>query len=194
MTTRTSAGHRLLQLLRIAHAAERGAAMVYAGHASSLRDAEQRLQVERIAREEWAHRHRLAHLIAQLGGQPARLREGLMVAIGHLGAALCHASGWYAPMYGAGLIEARNVEEYVTAADLALAAGLEDAADDLYDMARCEREHEDYFYRLVAGHRLSRLLPLWKRPALATTRERLRSERPAPSARMPDEPLALSAS
>ncbi len=167
--------------------------MVYAGHAGSLRNGEQRLQVERIAREEWAHRHRLAHLIAQLGGRPVRLREGLMMAIGHIGAALCLASGWYAPMYGAGLIEARNVDEYVTAADLAISAGLEDAARrSLRHGPLRAREHEDYFYRLVAGHRLSRLLPLWRRPALATTRERLGRGMPVMSARMPHAPLAVS--
>jgi rubrerythrin len=164
-------GHRLLQLLRRAHAAERGAALVYAGHARSLRDPEQRWHVERIAAEEWAHQLRLGRMIARLGGRPSRLHELAMLLIGHLGAALCQVSGWYLPMYGAGALEAGNIQEYLDAAALADACGRPADAEDLLDMARCEREHEGYFRALARGHPASRVLPLWPAPAPAALRE-----------------------
>jgi hypothetical protein len=58
---------------------------------------------------------------------------------------MCHISGWFAPMYGAGRLESRNIVEYETAARHALACGREDLIDCLLTMAEVEWEHEHYF-------------------------------------------------
>jgi rubrerythrin len=155
---------RLTHLLRSAHAGERAAAFAYRGHARSVHDAAQRAAIARIEHEEWEHRRRLGEMIQELGHQPARLREALFATIGRVLSALCHVSGWYLPMYAAGWIEARNVQEYDVAAMYARAAYLEDYACELTRMADCEREHEAYFRSLVAAAWQSRFIGVWASP------------------------------
>lgn len=154
----------LIRLLRAAHAGERAAALAYAGHWRSVRDVGERADIKRIGEEEIAHRARVGGMIAELGGRPSALREAVFTTIGGTLCALCFVSGWLAPMYGAGWIERRNIEEYVEAARLALAAGREDLAAELLEMARVEWDHERYFAGKVAGHRLARFIPRWQTP------------------------------
>jgi hypothetical protein len=73
-------------------------------------------------------------------------------------------AGWLAPMYGAGKLERRNIEEYETAARLAMAASHPEFVDCLLGMAEVEWEHEAYFRSRVLSHRLARLLPIWPAP------------------------------
>lgn len=154
----------LIRLLRAAHAGERAAALAYAGHWRSVRDVNERADIKRIGEEEIAHRARVGEMIAELGGRPSVLRELIFTSIGRTLCALCFVSGWLAPMYGAGWIERRNIEEYVEAARLAVAAGREDLAGELLEMARVEWDHERYFAGKVAGHRCARFIPTWKAP------------------------------
>jgi hypothetical protein len=76
----------------------------------------------------------------------------------------CHVTGWYCPMYGAGWIERRNIQEYVDAAAFAVQAGRNDLAGELLEMARVEWDHEQYFRTKVLGHWLRRVLPVWQAP------------------------------
>lgn len=155
----------LIRLLRAAHAGERAAALAYAGHWRSVRDPSERADIKRIGEEEIAHRARVGEMIAELGGQPSALREAVFTAIGRTLGVLCFVSGWLAPMYGAGWIERRNIQEYVDAARLALAAERDDLAGELLEMARVEWDHERYFASKVASHRWARFIPAWKAPA-----------------------------
>jgi demethoxyubiquinone hydroxylase (CLK1/Coq7/Cat5 family) len=157
--------HRLIRLLRAAHAGERAAALAYRGHARSVRVPEQRRRIRRIEAEVWAHRAQLARMLHERGAGPAWLRELVFHAIGRLLGALCHVSGWFLPMYGAGWIEAVNVAEYQAAALLAQACGEHGYAAELLVMAQCEREHEAYFRAQVTTRWQSRLLGLWRAPA-----------------------------
>ncbi len=154
----------LIRLLRAAHAGERAAALAYAGHWRSVRDVSERADIKRIGDEEVAHRARVGEMIAELGGRPSAVHELIFATIGRTLCALCFVSGWLAPMYGAGWIERRNIEEYVEAARLAVAAGRDDLASELLEMARVEWDHERYFAGKVAGHRLARFIPTWKAP------------------------------
>src|ERR1043165_199272 len=133
---------RLMAVLRAAYSGERAAALAYVGHARSLRDPAERAQVARIGAEEVAHRQRVGEMLAELGGAPSALRELVFTGIGRTLSALCHVSGWYCPMYGAGWIERRNIQEYVDAAQLASGAGRQDLADELLAMAQGEWGHE----------------------------------------------------
>jgi len=155
---------RLVRLLRAAHAGERAAALAYRGHARSVTDPAQAGMIRRIEAEEWAHRARLGAMLQEQGSTPARWREVIFQTIGLTLGAACRWSGWYLPMYGAGWIEAINVQEYLTAAALAATCAEHGYAAELLLMAQCEREHEAYFRGLVAGCWQTRWLGLWRAP------------------------------
>jgi len=160
----TTAKIRLIRLLRAAHAGERAAALAYSGHARSVRDAAEREAISRIGAEEVAHRARVGEMLAELGGAPSTIRELIFTGIGRTLSLFCHVTGWYFPMYGAGWIERRNIQEYVDAAAFAIQGGRMDLADELLEMARVEWDHEQYFRAKVLTHPLRHLLWVWKAP------------------------------
>ena len=45
-------------------------------------------------------------------------RRARAVIVGRLLGVMCHLIGWFAPMYGAGRLESRNIREYETALQL----------------------------------------------------------------------------
>jgi Ubiquinone biosynthesis protein COQ7 len=163
-TTAMAAKRSLLRILRLAHAGERAAALAYRGHARSVKRAEERDAIARIEAEEWAHRARLGEMLAELGARPARFREARLWLVGRVLGLACFVSGWFLPMWGAGRIERRNIQEYLDAAAFARAAGHDGFARELLAMARVELEHEHYFRARVQGHFLLRLFPLWPPP------------------------------
>ena len=55
-------------------------------------------------------------MLKGLGAQPGSIRELRALLVGRILGLLCHAAGWFAPMYGAGRLERRNVGEYEEAA------------------------------------------------------------------------------
>lgn len=154
----------LIRLLRAAHAGERAAALAYVGHARSVRDPAERDAIRRIGAEEVAHRARVGEMLAELGGAPSALREVIFTCIGRTLSFFCHVTGWYCPMYGAGWIERRNIQEYVDAAAFATQAGRADLAAELLTMAEVEWDHEQWFRAKVLGHWMRRLLPVWQAP------------------------------
>ncbi|HEX3135513.1 MAG TPA: demethoxyubiquinone hydroxylase family protein [Planctomycetota bacterium] len=154
----------LIRLLRAAHAGERAAALAYAGHARSVRAVQERIDIARIGAEEVAHRARVGAMLNELGGAPSVLRELIFTGIGRTLSVFCHVTGWYCPMYGAGWIERRNLQEYVDAAAFAARAGRADLADELLEMARIEWDHEQYFRAKVLSHPLRHLLRVWQEP------------------------------
>ncbi len=165
------ARRRLVALLRLAHAGELAAALAYRGHWRSLADPAESARVRAIEEEEWHHRSLVHGLLSELGHAPGRLREARQLLVGRTLGLLCRFSGWFLPMYAAGLLERKNVVEYEQAALLARASGREDFLPCLLQMADVEREHERYFRERALSHRLARWLPLWSAPpARAITR------------------------
>ena len=67
-------------------------------------------------------------------------------------------------MYGAGLLERRNIGEYVDAARFAQLSGHGHLTDDLLTMAEVEWDHEQYFREKVTSHALGRIVPMWSAP------------------------------
>ena len=166
----------LITELQHAHAGELAAGFAYAGHWRSLRDPEEREHVQQIEREEAHHRQLVAGLLAQLGAKPNRRREAVFFVIGKLIGVFCHVGGWFAPMYGAGRLERRNIVEYERAAMYASLCGHEAMIECLLEMAEVEWEHESYFRHKVMGHWMLRLFPLWSEaPPKKEIRERYRS-------------------
>ncbi|HEX6886194.1 MAG TPA: ferritin-like domain-containing protein [Planctomycetota bacterium] len=167
----------LVELLRLAFSGELAAAHAYRGHARSLRDPEERRRVAEIEAEEWRHREDVGRMLAELGAAPSRARERRAALVGRVLGALCHVTGWLAPMYGAGRLERRNIREYEQAARLAQAAGRPAWVQPLLEMAEVEWEHERFFRDRVRSHPLARFVPLWPAPPpKATIRGRFRAE------------------
>jgi rubrerythrin len=152
---------RLVRQLQSAYSGELAAAFAYRGHWRSLSDGEDRERIRTIEAEEWHHRELVGAMLRQLGAKPSWLRELVMFAIGRTLGVLCHVSGWFLPMYGAGRLERHNIVEYEDAASYARACGREELIDCLLMMAEVEWEHEKYFRENVAGHRLVRVFRLW---------------------------------
>ncbi len=139
----------LIRRLRLAYSGELAAAVAYAGHWRTLRDPDQRANVQRIRAEELAHRARVGEMLAELGARPHRLRDALMALVGLAIAISCFVGGWTVPMVGAGRIERVNIREYEDAARRAVAAGLPEYAEEFLHMAEVEWDHERYFHDLV---------------------------------------------
>jgi len=154
----------LVRLLQLAHAGEMAAAFAYRGHWRSVSDLEEQERIRAIEADEWHHRKLVAEMLAQLGAGPARLSEIRARIVGRTLGALCHVAGWFMPMYGAGAIERKNIVEYEDAVALARACGRVEFLECLGRMAEVEREHERYFRERLAGHPLTRFVPLWKTP------------------------------
>lgn len=157
----------LIELLQAAHAGELAAAHAYEGHAKSVRDPTERAEIERIRDEELDHRQRVAGHLATLGAGPDPRRERRMNRVGKTIGFLCHIGGWYLPMYGAGRLEAGNIQEYAHAAELAAACGQGAMIPDLRHMSDVEAEHERFFRTKVESHWLRHVVRIWPRPPLS---------------------------
>lgn len=159
----TARAHRLLvRQLQGAYSGELAASLAYAGHWRSVADPAERERIARIEAEERHHRELVGQMLRDLGAGPSPWREAVFLAVGSLLGPLCHVSGWFLPMYGAGRLERGNVREYEVAARYAVAAGRADLVDCLLTMAEVEWDHEQYFRGRVEGHWLLRLVPLWR--------------------------------
>ena len=159
-----AARSRLIRTLQHAYSGERAAGYAYRGHWRASSDPEERAHIARIEDEEWRHREQVGRLLRELGAGPRRSREIRAIVIGRSLQALCHVIGWFAPMYGAGRLERRNIVEYEDAARDATRCGRADFVDCLLDMAEVEWDHEAYFRSKVTGRFLSRLFPVWPPP------------------------------
>ena len=155
---------KLIALLQLAYSAELAAAHAYNGHWRSVRDTSERARIAEIEQEELHHRRLVGEMLTTLGAAPDSGRELRASVIGRILSFLCHVSGWFAPMYGAGRLESSNVREYETAAQYALECGRNDLIDCLLTMAEVEWEHEKYFRSRVLSHPLGRRLKLWPQP------------------------------
>src|SRR3989442_6958153 len=154
----------LTTILQLAFSGERAAAYAYRGHWKSVLDKEERARIKQIEDEEWHHRKLVGDMLRSLDAHPGSLRELRALIIGRGLGLLCHVMGWFAPMYGAGRLEMRNIVEYETAARYARDCGREDLVDCLLTMAEVEWEHENYFRSRVLLHPGGRRLPLWPVP------------------------------
>ncbi|HZH90386.1 MAG TPA: ferritin-like domain-containing protein [Pyrinomonadaceae bacterium] len=161
----TSHLDELINILRLAYSAEMAAAYAYRGHWRSVKDEATRTRIRRIEEEEWHHRRLVGRMLEQVGAEPDRTRELRAIVIGRALGAMCHVTGWLLPMYGAGKLESRNINEYETAARHASRAGHAEFVDCLLTMAEVEWEHEKYFRACVESHKLGAWIPVWPQPA-----------------------------
>ena len=152
------------RLLQLAYSGELAAALAYRGHWKSLRDPEDRRRVQQIESEEWKHRDHVSAMLKNLQLHPDQKREIRSYCIGKILGFVCRIAGFFAPMYAAGKLESRNIQEYETAARLAHAAEHPEFIECLLQMAEVEWEHESFFRQKVLQHRWHHFLPLWPAP------------------------------
>jgi demethoxyubiquinone hydroxylase (CLK1/Coq7/Cat5 family) len=164
----TDARDALIHVLQAAYSGELAAGFAYAGHWRSVADPAERERIRAIEAEEWHHRKLVGEMLEKLGASPSRAREFVFRTIGRTLGPLCRVTGWLMPMYGAGLLESRNIVEYEVAARFAEASGHPEFVPCLLEMAEVEWEHERYFRERVLTHRLARFLPMWRTPAAKT--------------------------
>ena len=150
---------QFIRMLQAAYSGERAAAYAYRGHWKSVRDASARERIRQIEHDEWDHREEVGAMLRGLDSEPAPLREIEMLVIGRMIGVLCFLTGWFLPMYFAGRLEGSNVVEYESAAGCAAALGLREYEAELRVMAAREKEHEVFFFSVIANHRL---LPLMR--------------------------------
>ncbi len=155
------ARENLIRILQNAHAGELAAAYAYQGHWKSLKkNSAEREHIRKIEREEWEHRANVLRWLEHFDAKPNARRERIFWTIGKTIGAACYVSGWFFPMYFAGRLESQNVQEYVDAAEYAKQLEMHDCFEEMMEMSRVEGEHEIFFSRTVAAHRL---LPITKR-------------------------------
>jgi hypothetical protein len=159
-----TARRALVRVLQLAYSGQRAAGYAYRGHRRSVSNAEEAARIKQIEAEEWHHRELVGDLLGELGARPRRPREVRAWLVGRTLGALCHVSGWFLPMYGAGRLESHNIVEYEDAARYALASGGERFLDCLLAMAEVEWEHEQYFRARVLSHPWSRVLKVRPEP------------------------------
>jgi len=154
----------LIALLRLAFSAELAAALAYGGHRRSLSDAIQAAEIERIRLDEIDHRDRIRGMLERLGSGPNPLLDLVYALIGSTISILCLFGGWFVPMYGAGVLESRNVTPYERAARLAVVVGRPEFVEDLLEMAEVEWDHELYFRVRRDQHWMRAMFPRWRIP------------------------------
>ena len=161
--TEPSHRHQLIGILKAAYSGELAAGYAYRGHWKSVSNQMERDGIRKIENEEWVHRKRVGEMLDALGSRPSTLREVRMWLTGRTIGALCHVIGWFLPMYFAGRLEGRNVQEYEEAALHAAALELNQFEGELRIMQSVEREHELFFLKAITGHRLLPLVqPIFK--------------------------------
>lgn len=163
-TNEVTPREQLISILQLAYSGELAAGYAYRGHWHSVSDTEERRRIKQIEDEEWHHRKLVGEMLASLGAGPKKVREIRATVVGRVLGFMCHLSGWFAPMYGAGKLESRNIVEYETAARHARDCGREDLIDCLLTMAEVEWEHEHYFRGCVLSHRWSKRFAVWPEP------------------------------
>jgi demethoxyubiquinone hydroxylase (CLK1/Coq7/Cat5 family) len=144
----------LVRILQNAFSGELAAAYAYRGHWKSLKNAEEIRGIQKIENEEWLHREKVGDMLATLGAQPNRTKELKMRLIGRTIGFACHLIGWFLPMYFAGRLESQNIKEYADAALHANQLDLTEYESELLVMSAVEREHEIFFFNVVARHKL----------------------------------------
>lgn len=164
MRERDAAVRELVTLLRLAYSAERAAYIAYLGHERSVRAPVEKAEIRRIGRQELQHRRIVGDMLAALGGAPSLRRERWMPWVGRAVWLSCFLFGRFIPMYGAGRLERDNIDQYVAAARLAIAAGRPEFVDACLHMAEVEWDHERYFHAKARESRLARLFRDWDDP------------------------------
>jgi hypothetical protein len=135
----------LIDLLQKAYSAEKAAAFAYQGHASSVRDKNEKLAIRQIKEDEWNHRREVLEIMQQYQIPVSKMYECRFYIIGKVISFSCHIIGWFMPYFFAGRLESGNVCEYFRMMQYFHELGITEHNQVLYEMGIKEKEHEVYF-------------------------------------------------
>jgi hypothetical protein len=150
----------LIDIMRKAYSAEKAAAFAYQGHASSVRNADEKKSIRQIELDEWNHRREVLALMQKYGVSVSKYYEIRFHLIGKVISASCHIIGWFMPFYFAGRLESGNVCEYFRMKQFFNSLGIREHDELLYEMGIKEKEHEIYFLDKIKDNRL---LPVFEK-------------------------------
>lgn len=135
----------LVDLLRKAYSAEKAAAFAYQGHASSVKDKNEKLAIRQIEEDEWNHRREVLEMMQHYHIPVSKWYEFRFYIIGKIISFSCHLIGWFMPYFFAGRLESGNVCEYFRMMQYFHELGITEHNQVLYEMGIKEKEHEVYF-------------------------------------------------
>lgn len=144
---------RLVKSLRKAYSAERAAAFAYVGHASSLRDRQEKAEVQQIERDEWEHRENVLQMMKDHDIPVSKYYEYKYYIIGKIIGWSCFVIGRFMPYFFAGRLESGNVCEYFVMIKYFHSLGITKYDEVLFEMGIKEKEHEVYFLEVIQNER-----------------------------------------
>ena len=150
----------LVDLLRMAYSAEKAAAFAYQGHVASVKSELEKTAIKQIEINEWNQRHEVLTIMNQYGIEPSCYYEIRFHIVGKLISTGCYVIGWFMPFYSVGHLESSNVCKYFRMIHFFHELEIREHDQTLYEMGVKEKEHEDYFYTQLKGHKM---LPLFER-------------------------------
>ncbi len=151
---------QLIDLLQAAYSAEKAAAFAYQGHASAVKDQEEKIAIKQIEDDEWNHRKEVLEIMKQYDIPISTYYEIRFYVIGKIISISCYAIGWFMPFYFAGSLESGNVCEYFRMKQYFNGLGIREHDLILYEMGMKEKEHEVYFLSKIQN---SKLLPFFEK-------------------------------
>jgi hypothetical protein len=143
----------LINLLKQAYSAEKAAAFAYQGHASSVKNIEEKKAIKQIEIDEWNHRAEVLKLMNQYQVPVSKWYEIKNYFIGKTISTGCYLIGWFMPFYFAGNLESGNVCEYIRMKRLFNALNISEHNEILYEMSLKEKEHEVYFFEKIKNNK-----------------------------------------
>ncbi len=151
---------KLTDLLKKAYSAEKAAAFAYQGHASSVKDPEEKKAIRQIELDEWYHRDEVLIIMKNHDITVSKYNEIKFHIIGKIISLSCHLIGWFMPFYFAGRLESGNVCEYFRIMQYFNSLGIFEHDKILYEMGMKEKEHELYFLNKI---KTNKLLPFFEK-------------------------------
>lgn len=150
----------LIDLLQQAYSAEKAAAFAYQGHASSVKNVDEKAAIKQVELDEWHHRKSVKQLMDLYDIPVSHCYEFRFHVIGKIISLSCHVIGRFMPFYFAGRLESGNVCEYFVMKRYFNDLGIDLHDELLYEMGMKEKEHEVYFAEKVKH---SPLLPFFEK-------------------------------
>lgn len=150
----------LVDLLQRAYSAEKAAAFAYQGHAGSVKDKSEKVEIRQIEVDEWNHREEVLKIMNQYHIPVSTFYEIRFHIIGKIISSSCYVIGWFMPFYFAGRLESGNVCEYFRMMQYFHSLNIVEHNEILYEMGIKEKEHEVYFLSKIKN---KKLLPFFEK-------------------------------
>ncbi len=150
----------LIDLLQRAYSAEKAAAFAYQGHAGSVKDTAEKMEIRQIEMDEWNHREEVLKIMKQYNIPVSTHYEIRFHIIGKIISSSCYVIGWFMPFYFAGRLESGNVCEYFRMMQYFHSINIVEHNEVLYEMGIKEKEHEIYFLSKIKN---KKLLPFFEK-------------------------------